>query len=289
MHTSSSPREVDLRSRLELPLSHPRGLGTLVLGAASLGRVDTLLEAHAINPSVATFCDNIGRGIVHHAASAGHVDVLETLVRIHPDGAKCLVAADAAARTPLHKAAWHGRVAVLEFVRTTLDKEAWTALVRAPDHSLRTCLHSAAARGHLDVMEWLLQLNATDTSMDVATWLQDRDFHGHTVLHIAGEHGYVDLTKRLVRRRADLCREVDVYGQTPLHSAAFGGHLGTVEVLYAACPEVLLWVDFDGFTCRDAACQEHHADVVAFLADKMGHLGNDEDKSKTVDPPQATS
>jgi hypothetical protein len=70
-------------------------------------------------------------------------------------------------------------------------------------------------------------------SPTVAPWLETRDGDGATPLHCAAFAGHVMATKLLIVAGADL-NAADVDGATALHKACARGHVAVIEVLMAA-------------------------------------------------------
>ncbi|KAJ8601337.1 hypothetical protein CTAYLR_009753 [Chrysophaeum taylorii] len=152
------------RLRLDGP-----GLGELRLVAASfVGEVEVVEEEVA--------------WAVQVAASRGHLRTLEMLVEKDPSAAR---GKDALERTPLHLAAGHGHVEVVEYLVARVDVEArdardWTALMRASyegfvdavellvekgavinaGYGTETALDLALARGHIDIVVYLEESGA---------------------------------------------------------------------------------------------------------------------------------
>jgi ankyrin repeat protein len=122
--------------------------------------------------------------------------------------------------TPLHFAAWFGR---LEVARLLLGRGADPNSV-AQNDSRATPLHSAVTSRHRDLAALLLALGASANAVQ-------KD--GHTPLHLAarnGDEGVVDL---LLLRGADPTRPADD-GKTPIDLAEENGFGALAELLREA-------------------------------------------------------
>ena len=61
------------------------------------------------------------------------------------------------------------------------------------------------------------------------SWVRSEE--GRTPVHVAAEQGWVALIDLLVRELRNKVDSRDAYQFTPLHSAANGGHVGTIQKL----------------------------------------------------------
>lgn len=61
------------------------------------------------------------------------------------------------------------------------------------------------------------------------SWVRSEE--GRTPVHVAAEQGWVSLIDLLVRELRNKVDSRDAYQFTPLHSAANGGHVGTIQKL----------------------------------------------------------
>ena len=180
-------------------------------GAAARGDVQSVFALLEANESAASIdaSDTDGRTALHHAAAAGHAELVTALAtrggkahRVddgkwsplhsaaaagHALACSALLAAGAAqgieagagssGSTALILAASKGRAAV---VRTLLGAGAST---QAVDGSGATALHRAAGKGHLEIVETLLEGGGS-----AAALLDARDKEGHTAFHVAAIH-----------------------------------------------------------------------------------------------------
>ena len=61
------------------------------------------------------------------------------------------------------------------------------------------------------------------------SWVRSEE--GRTPVHVAAEQGWLALIDLLVRELRNKVDSRDAYQFTPLHSAANGGHVGTIQKL----------------------------------------------------------
>ena len=71
-----------------------------------------------------------------------------------------------------------------------------------------------------------------DRHVPIEEYVNRKDFHGDTALHLAAENGYTEAVETLIKKRANVNALNNEY-RTPLHLAATGGFLGVVEILLA--------------------------------------------------------
>ena len=128
--------------------------------------------------------------------------------------------------TPIHMAAWCGRLKVLQaqaFEGSNFDACEWRG---------RTPLHFAAEKGHLDCARFLVEEKGAD--------INAKDKFGMTPLHLACETGMLDIIHYLSEKGAQIVQ--DNLGRTPLDVAA---EKGQVDVLrdFASSNQQLLIAD----------------------------------------------
>ena len=161
------------------------------------------------------------------------------------------------------------------------------------DDTQRTPLHLASAGGHSDCVEYLIELKADVTARsrdNELTPLHEAgsgeaaellllaradvdapDAWGMTPLHLAAEHGALDVVRCLLQYRAD-ARRADGLGRTPLHLAAARGRKAVVEEL-ASHGADLDARDKGGRSALDAAAAQAHEEVATALREMRGLLG----------------
>ena len=144
-----------------------------------------------------------GSTALHFAAEFGQDDVIEMLVERGLD----VNSVDNRSNTPLHVAADNSQ---LESVRTLLrlgGKKSMTIL----SDSIGTPMHQAVVKGSKSIVALLLSEGyPQDFQLD----------EGLTALHVAANHGKMDLIDLLVDHQSDI-NAVDDWGGTPLHYAGY--------------------------------------------------------------------
>ncbi|PON73436.1 N-terminal acetyltransferase A, auxiliary subunit [Trema orientale] len=182
---------------------------TPLIHAARQGHTDTakfLLE-HGADPSIAS---NLGATALHHAAGIGDIELLRHLISKGVD-----VNSQSDAGTPLIWAAGHGQE---EALKALLEHHANPNAETDDDI---TPLLSAVAAGSLPCLELLIQAGA---KVNVSAG-------GASPLHIAADHGSVEIIKCLLKAGADP-DVTDEDGTKPILVAAARGNREAVEILF---------------------------------------------------------
>jgi len=128
------------------------------------------------------------------------------------------------------------------------------------DEDRRTALHLAAAGGFARTCVRLL---AAARVLGHGPKLQT--LRGQTPLHSAAEGGHAEVTQLLLEAGADAAITT-AQGRTALHMAAMAGHSQVVQRLLAAKPEVIGITDVEGMRALDYACERGLRDVVRVLS-----------------------
>jgi ankyrin repeat protein len=152
-----------------------------------------------------------GATVLHAAARAGQVDIVESLLLAGADP----MATTARGETPLHVAA--DRPTARRLLSAGASPHARDTLERTP-------LHWASRAGRLDVVAGLLEAGAHPDAADC---------DGETALHVAARAGNEDLVALLLRHGSQPNTQAR-YGTSPLHLATRQGHAATVARLLAA-------------------------------------------------------
>uniref|UniRef100_A0A0A9G7G9 RING-type E3 ubiquitin transferase n=1 Tax=Arundo donax TaxID=35708 RepID=A0A0A9G7G9_ARUDO len=137
-------------------------------------------------------------------------------------------------QTPLMLAAMHGKIdCVLRLL------EAGANILMFDSVHARSCLHHAAYYGHADCLQALL--SAAETTPVAESWgflrfVNVRDEHGATALHLAARQGRPECVHLLLEKGAIVSAPTGSYGfpgSTALHLAARGGNLECIRELLA--------------------------------------------------------
>jgi len=153
----------------------------------------------------------------------------------------------------------------------------------AADDGERTALHFAVKKANDNIVAQLL---AHDPGL-----AEVKDYKGNTALYYATQEQIVaqllahtseirnpernknpcmqqpraDMMARLLAHSPFLIHMVDLYGRTPLHEAAEGGHIKVVAQLLTCKPDLINKDDGKSYTALMLAIKERHDDLVAFL------------------------
>nr|CDJ86025.1 Ankyrin and Tyrosine protein kinase domain containing protein [Haemonchus contortus] len=124
-------------------------------------------------------------------------------------------------------------------------------------------LHFAAKTGHMAVLNILLK-NSKNLSETVAT----RNVYGDTPLHLACYGGRLDATKALIEAAAGshLMVSENVFSETPLHAACTGGK--SIELIAYLMKQPGVDPNYqgqDGHTALHSACYHGHLQIVQYL------------------------
>ena len=216
---------------------------------------------------------------MYYAAFCGFPDVLEKLIRQHPEH---VIASCGPLRTALHAASRMNRLTVVQsLLRHGADVNApglwgWTPLLFASywgcletarwliEHGAdmdakaleghHTSLHLAASSGNLEIVQMLFEHNAN---------VNARNKTGHTPLQLASSRGDVDIVRFLLNHSVDpKARGINQW--TPLHEVSSSGHLDIARLLLEHGAEVDA-EDSRGRTSYQIALSEGHDEVIKLL------------------------
>ncbi|CAH8431456.1 unnamed protein product [Dicrocoelium dendriticum] len=236
---------------------------------------------------------------LHHAAAQGHYDVAALLLEHTHDmdqppsapgfntttgGCNIRHNRDEHGRTALMLAAQNDHPAVLRLLLSDctaggskLDNATLAVSygMNLQDFYGRTALHRAVANGHVECVKVLLACNVDHGILD---------FRRRHVLHMAASSGKVATLTLLLNHLTRVCKEngkdpysqvsrdmlcpLDQYGFTPLHFAAYRGHLDCIQcLLNFACYE-----DLRGnlYTPLHCAAQNGHSSCLQLLLGQFG-------------------
>lgn len=206
--------------------------------------------------------------VLHEAATMNRIDFMEFLLECFGDEID-VNSEDSKGRNPIHVAAIHGHVSVIEFCVSIGGNPN--------DVELKGCtpLHYASLQGHLKAVECLLECSNVKN-------VRDRD--GKTAFVVAKENGHSHLfdllhwgdalvravkvddvhgVKRCIEEGAALNRR-DQNGWNPLHWAAFKGRIKSLKLLLEHGAEVDA-VDDAGYTPLHCAALAGHLQIALLL------------------------
>eukprot|EP00004_Rigifila_ramosa_P019012 TRINITY_DN4798_c0_g1_i1.p1 TRINITY_DN4798_c0_g1~~TRINITY_DN4798_c0_g1_i1.p1 ORF type:complete len:1400 (-),score=345.14 TRINITY_DN4798_c0_g1_i1:632-4831(-) len=153
-----------------------------------------------------------GRTLLHHAASQGHLGVVQFLVL---EAALDKNAKDRFGFTAIDYAIRQGHEKVSSYLRGV------GAIPATLSQNISLTLCAAAARGDLNQIQQVLRSGA---SSNVA------DYSGRTPLHVAAASGHIDIVNLLLESGADV-HAVDKAARTPIRDAQAAGYPAIVALL----------------------------------------------------------
>ncbi|KAI9593405.1 ankyrin repeat-containing domain protein [Syncephalis fuscata] len=216
-----------------------------------------LEEALTANDWLLNYADTQGDTLLHHAARAHHIHIIEWLLGQHASVDK----ANRRGRQPLHEA-----MGDITSMHLLLDNGASANGIK---HGEWTPLHLAALKGDLTSLELLLKHGA-----DPLLAIKD----GRTVLHLAAATSE-QATLYLINAAPSLVPLLSQNGRLAIHMAAQAGFTQAVEALLAVAPDSLTQRDHAGTTPWLASIIGGHA----ALAAKLLHNHHDSNIAQVAD------
>jgi len=276
--TKESPQSSDS------PRSAQKSTGAVLYEAAKRGdpkRVAKLLRGAAKGDEAVDWHQNrFGRSPLYAAASRGHRDVIETLLKAGAD----VDHADSAGETPLYAAAFGGHTKVVEALLHAL------ADPQKADTRGQTPLFVACRGGHKEIAEMLLQAGADPNTANAAGW---------TPLFAAAFHGHKDVVELLLKRGADVNKATVPDAWTPLFIARRNGHTAVAAVLLRAGGIIDVGSGISAFIPTDpepslrtgktpVSKQKRHKQHASFDGGGGGAAGDASDPSPGSSPPASS-
>lgn len=159
-----------------------------------------------------------------------------------------------------HYASRAGRVDVIEYL---VQSRQFSPHKRSEVGS--TPAHDAAASGKLSTLQWLLKQAKPPLSED------DQDGTGATILHLAARYGHASVVEWILdNTQTDLTVIKAASGALPLHFAASGGSVDTVQILLKESPRSVNMQMMNGATPIYIAAQSGQLEVLKLLVQKGG-------------------
>ncbi|WP_341811169.1 ankyrin repeat domain-containing protein [Wolbachia endosymbiont (group A) of Oxytorus armatus] len=236
---------------------------------------------------------------LHWAAYKGHLEVAEFLVK---KGADVNAASENLyGSRPIHIAIENNNKNIIEFL---LSKEVG---VNDTDKQGYTPLHYAAWRGRLEVARFLIEkgadINAADTStagkkpihvaaennsesvieflLEKGVSVDEADKNGWTPLHYAARFGQPEVAKFLIEKGADInVADASIAGKRPIHVATEENNKDIIEFFLSKGVSVND-TDKDSRTPLHWASWSGHLDLVKYFIDKGANINAECNDSKT--------
>jgi ankyrin repeat protein len=249
--------------------------------------VSTLI-AHKVDVNIT---DKQGRSCLHWACRLGHIDTVKLILSQEVD----VNQADAMGRTPLHMAAESHHS---DTITLLLKEEGSNLDLHKKDNDGVTALMLAARHGGSEKVRLLLKEGADPTSVDkygrsLIHWaagnpnpksvqcvvenhkpaLHFIDAFQQTALHVAGAEGNLKVLEFLIKK--GMSPSVDAIGASPLHWAAFSGHLNCVKYLLGMkfADSLISRADNSGALPIHYAALRGQDNIVTILTDKKNQCG----------------
>ena len=199
---------------------------------------------------------------IHQACIKGQIQEATALLADNP---RLATRRDDDDRLPLHWAASHNRLTVVELLAETPSFD-----VDAPDGAGWTALMMAASlpEGDGDDMVDVLLSKGADVTLT--------NRNGQTALHFAASKANLHVARTLIQRKAST-RIKDRRGQLPLHRAAAVGSVPIVNLLLENLSPLNV-TDVDGCSALAHAIAEGHGDAAVVLL----KAGADTDRKDTT-------
>jgi len=185
------------------------------------------------------------------ACSEGRLDLVETLLKSHPDLDVNSAGLDRG-DTPLHRACRFGWTHVVQHLLQHLRIR-----VNEPNAGRGTPFYIACQEGNLQAVKVLLK----DQRIDVNAARAD----DATPFFVACEKGYVEITKLLLEDPRVECNRTKKNDVTPFLIACFRGWHDVVALLLADDRVNISWGDHQGCTPLWFASQNGHLSIVRLM------------------------
>ncbi|EFR03483.1 ankyrin repeat domain-containing protein 52 [Nannizzia gypsea CBS 118893] len=198
--------------------------------------------------------DRLGQQALHLAAERGNCKVVELLCEYTKDPQRTFDG-----ETTLHRAAWGGSLAVVDFIINFLGES-----ISARDAKGRTALHLAAEKGFEPVVALLLEKMGSE--------LDIQDMNGVTPFYYAVANGHELVSQLLADKGANVLAKDCIFGWTPLHCAAAIGHEAIVHMLLRKETDVNAKDQYVQWTPLHFAAMNGHFNMVKLLVEKQAKV-----------------
>ncbi|WP_341816160.1 ankyrin repeat domain-containing protein [Wolbachia endosymbiont (group B) of Elophila nymphaeata] len=186
-----------------------------------------------------------GKKSIHVAAENNSKDIIEFFL----SKGVSINDTDKQGYTPLHYAAWRGRLEVAKF----LIEEYANSIFKYNNGSTLPC--NASLGNHLDIIK---------CSMGEKNILEIRDNSGRVPLHCAASNGKLDIVKYFIDEEKVDVNIIDNGYWTPLHWASWGGYLNITKYLVDKRANINA-KDKGSKTPLNVAIDQKHNNVVKYL------------------------
>lgn len=227
LYNAATQGQVDVLRQHQLEIQTTANRNTALHVTVQFGQLQCAAAILDVCPSLLRKVNIKGETPLHMAAREGYADIVKVLIdrakKVAPDlesglggeAKKMLRATNVDNDTALHMAVRNWQLKedkYLEVIKLLTEEDR--EFEHPANNDDETPLYLAAERGSVDVVKMLLNICTSPTYSGPG---------GRTALHAAtfnnSERGVL-MVDALLEWKADLIREADTYGWTPLHSAA---------------------------------------------------------------------
>lgn len=206
--------------------------------------------------------DKCGQTILHYAAAAGHLSILQWAIN---DLGMDASITDNKSCTPLRYTAWNGHIEAFEW----LVKQKKCGVFEKYGQGY-TLLYTITLNNHLKLAQLLIEKYGFTGN--------EKDNHGTTPLHIAGMSGYLELAQYYLSLNPRTLYDEDDRGNNVFHHAAINGQVPTLKHLIEKDASLLEKQNKNGLTAFKLAAVYGRLEAVKWFT----QLSQDEDEKFAV-------